>query len=855
MNLKQLLLVLALATPVAAQTTYHYPAQETNNTFAGTNTFNAAVTHNNAATLGVWALDGDSLTAGKEGIGLFVDDYGSILQSLSGLSVANYGVGGTTSTQITTKAGATNSSISAFSADIPACTTQSCTPIQVAFPIGFEPTANSTTGGGLVNATGTIQASVNIHGTVTEAAEYVGTSTWAISSGTMTINGLVLVAGSGVTLQSGTIVTVTGITGANGCSNINGPQTLTAGSSSTVSFTTTCTGTGNGGVVTVYTFTPDSYTPGATFTGVPPPVVYVPDQTCPNCSLIAWPGRNNLFTNGNYPSGLTVVENSVTALAGLVPTGKTFIILPVIPENVTAEWTSGGNYSTLTALRIWEQTTYPNNFVDVWTALQNAKTSALHTDTADVANGNIPTSLRAVIATGTVAVIMHSGDTSVQVNVTGGVLKTGLPVTLDVGNSAADENITCTTITGSSNPFTLSGCTRGFGNTTPFTHNVGAIVQEDDATHLNANGYKIVAQAIASHLGVASATASTTTPQLNRANTLGGIGVQAHTVAGGCTSGLQLVLGNTSTIQDSFGCLEASSVTGGAYYAYNAIQNGGYGVDQWHQPLGSLVSYMATLTANGWGLYHSLSAAADNPFSSFWTGPDILLARNAATFNVQAFFTSSSNTFANNADTANTVIVQCGTTADQSCTLRFSDKNGNADWDLVKPNDNSFRLFDDVNSLYRFINIPGAQSVINAAGGGAVQLNLTANSGTGGVLFGSGGASPTTVGSVNNSGKAFFNGGLQVGGGMGINAINTGTATLTYTSIAAQTCQEQTLSVVNASTTNFGVSASPNTTLGNVNLTWSAWVSAPATVSVRVCNPTPGSITPSAAVWGVTVNQ
>ena len=56
------------------------------------------------------------------------------------------------------------------------------------------------------------------------------------------------------------------------------------------------------------------------------------------------------------------------------------------------------------------------------------------------------------------------------------------------------------------------------------------------------------------------------------------------------------------------------------------------------------------------------------------------------------------------------------------------------------------------------------QTVINAAGTGAVVLNGSNNAGTGGVVFGSGGASETTVATINNAGNAQFNGTLQVGG-------------------------------------------------------------------------------------------
>lgn len=56
------------------------------------------------------------------------------------------------------------------------------------------------------------------------------------------------------------------------------------------------------------------------------------------------------------------------------------------------------------------------------------------------------------------------------------------------------------------------------------------------------------------------------------------------------------------------------------------------------------------------------------------------------------------------------------------------------------------------------------QTVINAAGTGAVVLNGSNNSGTGGLVIGSGGANASAVATINNAGNAQFNGTLQVGG-------------------------------------------------------------------------------------------
>jgi hypothetical protein len=83
-----------------------------------------------------------------------------------------------------------------------------------------------------------------------------------------------------------------------------------------------------------------------------------------------------------------------------------------------------------------------------------------------------------------------------------------------------------------------------------------------------------------------------------------------------------------------------------------------------------------------------------------------------------------------------------------------------------------YQVLDELNSVYRlsigqYNNGQGStnnQTVINSAGSGAVVLNGSNNAGTGGVVFGSGGANETTVATVSNTGNAQFNGTLQVGG-------------------------------------------------------------------------------------------
>ena len=83
-----------------------------------------------------------------------------------------------------------------------------------------------------------------------------------------------------------------------------------------------------------------------------------------------------------------------------------------------------------------------------------------------------------------------------------------------------------------------------------------------------------------------------------------------------------------------------------------------------------------------------------------------------------------------------------------------------------------YQILDELNNVYRLsiaqYNSGSAstnnQTVINAAGTGAVVLNGSTNAGTGGLIVGSGGSSVTSVATIDKSGNTQLNGTLQVGG-------------------------------------------------------------------------------------------
>jgi hypothetical protein len=85
-----------------------------------------------------------------------------------------------------------------------------------------------------------------------------------------------------------------------------------------------------------------------------------------------------------------------------------------------------------------------------------------------------------------------------------------------------------------------------------------------------------------------------------------------------------------------------------------------------------------------------------------------------------------------------------------------------------------YQIQDELNNVYRLSigqynngqSSTNNQTVINAAGSGAIVLNGSKNAGTGGVTIGSGGTSPSTIATIDGSGNAQITGTLQVGSTM-----------------------------------------------------------------------------------------
>lgn len=108
-------------------------------------------------------------------------------------------------------------------------------------------------------------------------------------------------------------------------------------------------------------------------------------------------------------------------------------------------------------------------------------------------------------------------------------------------------------------------------------------------------------------------------------------------------------------------------------------------------------------------------------------------------------------------DVASDFVIQSGLTAEQYSYIHFTDKTGTNLWEINKDPTNNFNVTHTSTGINRY-GASATNSNINSESSGSVNFNYATNSGTAGVGFGSGGASPAVVGSISGAGKANFSG-------------------------------------------------------------------------------------------------
>jgi hypothetical protein len=211
-------------------------------------------------------------------------------------------------------------------------------------------------------------------------------------------------------------------------------------------------------------------------------VPFIVDTPYANSLPIFWEGRNNAFA----PSQ---IASDIAAQVQTVGPGQAYIVVGLTNDNQAPEWSGGYTYLRLVALNNQLASLYGSRFLDVRPLLVAQYDPSLITDVSDYQHDVVPTSLRAIDLTTSLASAIGPTDTTLTLASGGASLAIDDILTIDTGANA--ENASIVSISG--NTVTV---VRNYGGLNT-SHAAGAQVVETDYIHLNASGYKIVADALA----------------------------------------------------------------------------------------------------------------------------------------------------------------------------------------------------------------------------------------------------------------------------------------------------------------------------------------------------------------------
>ncbi len=203
------------------------------------------------------------------------------------------------------------------------------------------------------------------------------------------------------------------------------------------------------------------------------------------CEIIE-AGRNNLYTQSQ-------VLADVAAMAAHVSTGC-YAVQPIIKGNNASEWAGGSDSALIDTLNAALASAYPTHFVDTYTALLAASNPALRLDQLDRVNKITPSSLRAYYMGNTAAPI-NSSDTVIQTGGPQACCSQVLWVSAQPSPYASDVEY-MQALNSSGGSITVN---RGFAGTNVKNFANGVYWGPWDAIHLNATGYGVQANLLATY--------------------------------------------------------------------------------------------------------------------------------------------------------------------------------------------------------------------------------------------------------------------------------------------------------------------------------------------------------------------
>ena len=88
----------------------------------------------------------------------------------------------------------------------------------------------------------------------------------------------------------------------------------------------------------------------------------------------------------------------MAAQVNTVPKGMDYVVLSLINNNTQIEWIGGDSYPFLQRDNAELAAAYGSHYLDVWKVLVDSYDPTLVTDVSDHKHGEVPTSLRAIVA-------------------------------------------------------------------------------------------------------------------------------------------------------------------------------------------------------------------------------------------------------------------------------------------------------------------------------------------------------------------------------------------------------------------------------------------------------------------------
>lgn len=227
--------------------------------------------------------------------------------------------------------------------------------------------------------------------------------------------------------------------------------------------------------------------------------------------------------------------------------------------------------------------------------------------------------------------------------------------------------------------------------------------------------------------------------------------------------------GNNANANTVIGGVIINNVSGGICHNFKGVTNSAAGntiLGGDCEPLaGTALNFDGAINNSVFGLHIEAATLAINATAS--SGGNLTILNNGAVNTVidvggagtvNQFFTTANTTlagvagtlweFKNRTDATTNVGLWAGATTGQSENISYRKWDGGVQWILQKDASENWQVVHNTTAINRLQFTAAGVVFLNSESTGAIGTNLSANSGTGGVIFGSGGASPTQAAKI-----------------------------------------------------------------------------------------------------------